>query len=358
MKIRSSLLLAATAALSLGTLAPAQAADTDPVTDPAASAVQLAGSELTWKVTASWTANPDFSGLYTVQVVDDCAAPETTYAAGDTTDPAQTTKSFTVQGMAGGTSYCVRIFAKGVSGATKAVAPFDTPEADTAAPNGSYRLNRTSGYLALDFEAEDLDEVYSAAFRITQVQAGDDVTSRKVIAGDGSATKNWAGGQTFDLRYTKTGSFKPRVLIADKYGNTTAISLPVVHVLDDRSKPKVKIIKPAKPAKASSWRVIRGTASDRGSGVEGVVVLAMEKRGAYWWAYDARHHKWLKGSKSRAKTSRHTKAWPLQARVRRNGRWHTATIKGLRPGTLNIQAVAFDNVFNVASAHPVTRRVH
>ena len=358
MKNRSSLLLATTvAALSFGALAPAQASD-DIVSVTGLQvqgAVQTPGSTLAYTVTASWDSIPSRVTGYTVKVLDKTCDPSELYRIKDVSSASY---SESLSSLQGDSTYCLSVTPKGFPLAEPSTQVFDTPAPDVTPPSATYSLDRTSGYLLLNFDANSLDEFESARFVITQKQADSEIVSRKVSAGDGSAVKTWSGGQTFDLSYTKAGNFTPSVTVADQYGNTQVITLPAVHVLADNTPPKLKITKPAKASRIKSWRVIRGTASDKGTGIDSIVVGVMEKRGAYWWAYDSHHHRWLKGSKSRAKTNKHTEAWPLTARLTRNGHWHTATIRGLRAGELYIQALGFDKAYNVRLAHPVTKRVH
>ncbi len=359
MKVRSALLLLpVTAALSLGSLTPAQAVGGTSVTGLTLTTVtQAPGGTIAYKVGASWDALAGASG-YTVRVLDENCDTNNQYDLADVTAP-KTSYAATLANLGETTRYCLTVTPKGVANPEAATATFDTPEADVTAPNGVYTIDRRSGYLTVDFNSEDFNSMFSAIFVITQKQAESDIASRKVDPGDGTGAKDWAKGQTFDLRYTKAGTFTPKVLIADKFDNVRTITMPTVRVLEDNSGPRIKINKPSAPTRAKSWQVVRGTVSDTGSGVAQVFVFVMEKRGAIWWTYDARKHKWLKGTSSRKKTEKKSQARPLLAVTGSSGRWHTrGKVKGLRPGTLYIQAAAFDQVFNLSFAKPVTARVH
>jgi len=353
-KVRSSLLLLpVAAALSLGTLAPAQAAVTDPVTDLQVHVEQALGTPGTWKVTATWTPNADTSA-YSVVIADHSDGTVTPGKYFGNQDVSGNTATITTSKLADNGTYYVDVEPQ-AAGGEAVVQPFTATELVRTPPSGAYTLNRTSGYITMDLSLES-DDLFSASFRITQTAIDAGVT-RKVLAGDGSVAKAWPSGNRFTLSYTKAGTYTPTVELTDRYGNTNAIALPAVHVLEDRIKPTISITKPAKPSKIASWRVIRGTASDVGSGLQQVMVLPMEKRGTTWWSYDARKHKWLKGSRSMTQTRARSKAMPLTGVMGANGRWHTSAIKGLTRGTVHIEAVAIDKVFNFKLAKALTQKV-
>jgi hypothetical protein len=126
--------------------------------------------------------------------------------------------------------------------------------------------------------------------------------TRAVVAGDGSSSRAWTGGTGITLTYKKAGTFTPHVLLTDKFGNVTDKSLGAIHVYTDTTKPKVKIITPAAPARIASWKVIRGTTSDIGSGVLQAACLVIEKRGTVWYLYNFTEKRWVKGYASMTRT--------------------------------------------------------
>lgn len=352
MKVRSTLLmLPVVAALSLGTLAPAQAAPApDAVTGLAVSPVaQAPGTTLSFKVAASWDQFDGATG-YTVKVLGENCDVADQYALSDVS---AANYSATLANLTGDTPYCLSVTPKGVPGATAATATFDTPTADTTAPNGRYVVNPASAFLIPDFSMDG--PIYDrAVFRITQIAADPDVASRQVLAGDGTPAKTWQSGTTFTLEYRKAGTFTPHVLIADEFGNTNDIQLTPVRVINDHTPPRIQITRPAKPTKAASWRVIRGTATDQ-SGVDMLIVFTMEKRQGIWWVYDFSKARWEKGVRSFNKTMRKSKAQPKMIPGKKAAHWATPKIKGITKGTLRVYAIAGDRVGNVGLTRVVQK---
>lgn len=352
MKFRSSLLLApVVAGLTLGTLAPAQAAPTDPVTNLTVSVAQAPGSHDSWKVTASWDANVDVTA-YRVIIADHADGTVTSGAYYGNQDTDTVTVGLTTARMAAGVDYTVVVRPiKPVEGAETHTA-FTAPALDTTAPTGTYKLDRASGYLEGDLFSEEM----AADFRITQTSL-DGPATRKVLAGDGTPAKAWASGTGFVVSYSKPGLYTPHVLLTDEFANTRDVQLSPVRVLKDTIAPKITLTTPDNPGKAASWRVIRGTASDVGSGLAIAGVFVVEKRDGIWWAYDFRKRTWLEGLASLDKTMAKSKARPWLVEAPAPGAWRTPAIRGLQKGTLHVEAVAVDNVFNFGQAQPVHRRV-
>lgn len=340
MKLRSRLALPAiVAALALGTMAPAQAAPTDPVTDLTVTVVQAPGSSDSWKVTASWTPNPEATS-YSVVIADRADGTVTSGKSYGNQDTKASTVSFTTSRLVADRDYWVAVQPIAPSDGTVAVQQFHTNGLDTTAPTGDYRLTRTSAYLLSDEAGTS-----KATTSITQVVATDAAT-RRVVAGDGTPAREWASGQSFTLTYADAGTFTPHVLLSDEFGNTSDIALPAVTVLTDATPPVVRFSRPRKPGAVASWRTLRGTASDAESGVVLVGVMVMEKRGSLWWVYDFKTKKWLKGLSSPVRTGAKTKANPALVLPRRNGSWRAPAIAGLRPGLLRLEAIAIDGEFN------------
>lgn len=346
MKLRPTLLLLpAIGGLLVGALSPARAAATDPVTGLVASAAQTPGAHDRWNVTASWAENG--AARYSV-VVTDAETGGVTYAA---RAAAHSPVSLTTDALIGDHDFWVRVQPEGGDAVATS---FHTPALDTTAPTASYRLDRTSAYLT----GGDLtsDEEPGADFVITQVQ-GSGYVSRTVVAGDGSPAAAWKTGDAFVLSYAKAGVYTPHVLLVDQFANTRDVALPAIRVLEDSVAPTVRIQRPAKPGRASSWRVVRGTASDDVSGVAGVVAFVLEKRGSIWWAYDFGKRTWVKGTASRQESLLETEAEPALAQVNARGRWRTPAINKLQKGLLHIEAVGVDGQMNIGRARPVNRHV-
>ena len=94
-----------------------------------------------------------------------------------------------------------------------------------------------------------------------------------------------------------------------------------------------------------------GTATDdKGTGVAGASVLAIEKRTGGWYFFKATTKTWLKAA-TKAKAWKRAKA--VAANVDAKGAW-VARLPGLRKGKLFVRATATDVAGNVSA--PVTRK--
>ena len=349
MKLRlflAPLLTALALVLTLGGVAaPAVAADGSVVTGLQVTVAQASAD--TWTITASWSSTEP--GPFKLQIADDFGGLGTVFV---TADVSGTSKTIVTDLLAGESTYQLAVKTRDGSD-TRAVEAFQTPALDTVAPTGSFKLDRTSGYLV----GGDLDAASSAEFRITQIGALEAGAVRQVVAGDGSGAKAWASGSGFTLRYTRAGTFTPKVVLTDQVGNRAEVVLPTVRALLDRVAPTLKITVPGKSNKVRSWRSVRGTASDAQTGVAVVVVVVMQKRGSVWWVYDFRKRKWVEGFATIRKTDRKVEAMPALLLPGRGGAWRTPRLKGLRAGLTRFQAGAMDNEFNLRVTRPVTRRL-
>ena len=339
----TAVLAAAFSVVSLGGLPQAQAATTDPISGLTATAVQTPGTHDRWTVTATWTENG--ASAYSVEVASQ-ATGGVTYAARATEhSPA----NLTTAALFGGHDFWVRVQPEG---GDPVAAQVHVPVLDTTPPTGRYRLDATTRYLGSSLMSDKPE----AEFLITQT-AMQGAKTRKVLAGDGSPAVAWTSGSTFSLRYTEPGVYTPHVVLSDEFANTTDITLPVVRVSVDQAPPTIRITRPAHQGRVSSWRRIRGTATDVGTGVVMVGAFVMEKRGATWWSYDFHKRTWLEGTSSRKDTEKKSKARPAFMPPTASGAWRTPVIKGLTAGTLFVEAAAFDGEFNV-SGKTLTQRIH
>ncbi len=355
MKLRPYAVAVATlaaAAVNIAVLAPANAAATDPVTGLSASQAQVGHNDV---ISASWTPN-DTATTYRMYLSDQSDGSTTL----DYQDVTGNSASISTSSLAAGTTYYVAVKAID-AGATATTTQFTALTLDTTGPTGTFALDHTSRYLAVNFSSFDL--ALSADVRISQSALADDTTApasitRKVVAGDGSAGKAWTSGTTYKITYTTAGSFTPHVLLTDQFGNVTDKVLPTVTISEDVTAPSNHITTPAHPRRIASWRVIRGHASDAQTGIAQVAAMVIEKRGGIWYAYDFGHKKWLKGFASMTRTLRHTHAEPAFMNVTASGAWHTPTIRGLKGGTLHVESIAIDRAFNVNQAPKITRAIH
>jgi hypothetical protein len=341
------------AAMNIAVLAPADAAATDPVTNLQVSQVQV-GQNL--QVSATWAPN-DTATSYHAAVIDQAS---TELAFTDVTGSAAT---ISVPGglTVGGQTYSVAVRSTAPA-ATVTTQSFQALTLDTTGPTGTFALDHTSRYLAVNLNTGSI----TANFRVTQSALADasDASAasitRAVVAGDGSSSRAWTGGTGITLTYKKAGTFTPHVLLTDKFGNVTDKSLGAIHVYTDTTKPKVKIITPAAPARIASWKVIRGTTSDIGSGVLQAACLVIEKRGTVWYLYNFTEKRWVKGYASMTRTLNSSKADAAAVflPVTATGGWHTPAIRGLFRGTLHVEAKALDGGFNVGNAPKIPRALH
>lgn len=344
-KLRSSLILLSTVGgLVLGTLVPAQAAPTDPITDLEVSVVQASGANDAWRVSASWTANPDAT-TYSVLIADHADGSVTPGKFYGNEDTVATSADLDADNLVAGHTYWIAVQPIAPATGTVTTAEFTPPELDTEAPNGTYQLSATTAFLKYANVFED-DGGGTATVTVTQTSIAPGTVTRTVVLGDGTAAKAWTTSKPFLLQYTRAGKFTPKVRLVDEFGNLREIALPTVWVRADTIAPTIKITRPAKPGKVASWRVIRGTASDVGNGLEMIGTFVIEKRGAIWWSYDFRKKKWLKGYTTIRKTINKSKANPAYMSPTASGAWRSPAIKGLTKGTLHVEAVAIDQDFN------------
>jgi hypothetical protein len=242
----------------------------------------------------------------------------------------------------------------GLVGGTAGAHAEDLP--DTTAPNGTYVLARSSAYLVTTNVTGV--SVASAKVQLRQTALDDPTASRSVEAGDGRAATQWRTGTVFTLSYSEPGRYLPVVTLADKAGNSRRVTLPAVVVLQDDARPKVKVKVPPRSTKASSWRVVRGTASDVGSGIASVYVFVMQREGDRWWGYDFRTKRWLRITDPAAEGKRF-KSQPRAASpvVKANGTWVTPPLKGLKKRMTYIEFGGRDLAGNNARTRYVERRL-
>jgi len=348
---RLAALLPLVAALLLGSglVAPAQASATDPVTGLTVSQAQTPGHDNSWSVTATWDANGAAS--YTVLVVSSADGSGTPYAGPQ--DTADTSATLTVTGLLAGQTYYVAVYPTAAGTGAVTTKDFVAMPLDTTAPTGTFTVTPTHAWLVLDFET--FDEAESASVTIRQSALSDDTSTsitRRVLAGDGTAAKTWASGSTFAITYTKPGTFTPKVELTDGFGNTASVSLSAVTISEDNVAPVVRITRPSTSMRdrVSGWRKIRGTAVDGQTGVDSVVVILMEKRGASWYVYNFHKHAWLKGRTGQIATLAHSKARPAIVSPDSLGQWHTGRIRGLKQGRIVVRSLAFDDAINLGTA--------
>ncbi|MBM2622236.1 PKD domain-containing protein [Actinoplanes sp. LDG1-06] len=142
-----------------------------------------------------------------------------------------------------------------------------------ANPVLKYKLNKSSVWHGEKF-----------VWEMTQVPAG--ATKVTVAWGDTRATAMSPKKQKITRYYyslpangksVPAGAKTLKATVYNKYGAATAITVGKVTLKKDSWRPVLKLTVPSKASKASSWKAIKGTATDKGSGIKemyaGIIVL-------------------------------------------------------------------------------------
>lgn len=205
---------------------------------------------------------------------------------------------------------------------------------DDQAPTGAFTVSPAGGWAGL------------TRVTVTQSAIHDDWTpdaqiARTVAWGDGTSS-TWADGATIAHVYAAAGTYAPVVTIADEAHNSADVATSDVVLAADTTGPTVKLTLPRSAHSVKAWRTLRGKATDTGTGVKVVKLKAAEKRGAAWYGYNARTKKWVKAA---TKAKAFSRGKPFALRTDAQDRW-SATLAGLRTGTLVYQVRATDKVGN------------
>ncbi|CUR55171.1 exported hypothetical protein [metagenome] len=218
---------------------------------------------------------------------------------------------------------------------------------DTQAPTGTFSTTPASAWMSYTKVA------------VTQLGLADDLSpapqiTRSVEWGDGNVTP-WTSGTTLSHVYTVAGSYSPTVVLVDEAGNTGHVVASGVTVTQDSLAPALRLRVPAtKKAYVASWKVIKGTATDTGTGVKQVRLKAIEKRGATYYSYKAATKRWVKAGTTKSAAWR--KATFVIAVPAATGAWK-ANLKGLKLGTLSISVTARDKVNNTSPARTKSQKL-
>jgi hypothetical protein len=209
---------------------------------------------------------------------------------------------------------------------------------DTEAPTGAFGVGTATAWAKF------------TSVRVTQSDINDNWTPDALIArsvdwGDGTTTA-WTTGNSLSHVYATAGSFTPTVTITDEAHNATVVPTSAVTVTADTVGPRVKLVLPTALHSVKTWRTLRGTATDAGTGVKKVSLKAVEKRGGHWYGYNSVQHTWVRAA-TKAKAFARSKAFSLTTNALH--RW-SAKLVGLRKGTLVYKVRATDNVANRSAA--------
>ncbi|MEO6512987.1 MAG: hypothetical protein ABIO16_18460, partial [Nocardioides sp.] len=144
-----------------------------------------------------------------------------------------------------------------------------------------------------------------------------------------------------------------KVILKDEAGNTGEVAAEAVKVSADTVRPVLKLTLPKNgvAGEVSSWKRLAGTATDdKGTGVAGVTVKAIEKRSSGWFFYQASTKTWSSAA-TKAKAWKRAKA--AVAKVDAKGSW-TVRLGGLKKGTLIVKPTAVDLAGNTSKPAPHT----
>ena len=145
------------------------------------------------------------------------------------------------------------------------------------------------------------------------------------------------------------GAVALTAVYTNKYGSTVSLPVGKVQIKKDSWKPKVTITKPKHPERVKSWKTIRGTASDKGSGIQGVDVVVTRTVGKTSYCYTTKRT-WMKLT---ATANYDRCVFVLKAK---KGKW-SLSVKGLKKGTLGVYAVSADWSDQTSKPAKVTRKL-
>jgi len=210
---------------------------------------------------------------------------------------------------------------------------------DSAPPTGSFTAGPGSAWAAF------------STVTLTQTAIHDEFSKdgdikRSVDWGDGTPAEAWAtAGTTAEHVYAVAGSYTPKVQLTDEAGNSATYDASAVTVALDSVAPTVALKAPRKAKSVRSWRTLKGSATDAETGVAGVRVKAVEKRGTRWYGYRPATGTWVKATSKKA-------AW-RQARAAAvvpsaTGTW-SSPLRHLAKGQLVVKTNGRDRVGNTSA---------
>jgi hypothetical protein len=86
------------------------------------------------------------------------------------------------------------------------------------------------------------------------------------------------------------GTVTLTAVFTNKYGDTTPITAARITLKHDLWNPHVTITTPAHSNRTSAWKTIRGTATDKGSGIHFMLVFVLRASGANIYCYSTKKH--------------------------------------------------------------------
>jgi hypothetical protein len=151
--------------------------------------------------------------------------------------------------------------------------------------------------------------------------------------------------------YAKAGTFPVTVTVHDAGGAGKPLRAGSVKVSTDTHRPVVSLTVPKSPTKASSWKKISGTATDKGVGVARVQVKLIQKRSGGWHYYTG--SKWVKAP---SKGDAAARATMIAVTPGAKGGWSLG-VKGVKKGALTVTYQARDKVGNTSAAKVYSKTI-
>ena len=147
------------------------------------------------------------------------------------------------------------------------------------------------------------------------------------------------------------------IRLTDEDNHTTEYTLPSVTVRPDHIAPTVRLTapKPRLRHHKAAWRVIRGTASDSGIGLNWVKVIVLQKRHGWWYFYNPYQHQWHKGLRTEAATNKKFGPPGGDAVLGAGHTWHSPRVHGLTRGPIVVRVWAQDDNANEFDAKILAR---
>ncbi|MEU8237034.1 hypothetical protein AB0C07_02175 [Actinoplanes missouriensis] len=204
---------------------------------------------------------------------------------------------------------------------------------------GKYSLSRYTVYQGVPFYV-----------KLNSIPAG--TTKIKLNWGDGWVDDLSGKNQTLrgSILYRKNTSSKIsgkvtlKVQLFNKYGATSWINVGTTNVLKDGWKPKITVTKPKNANRISSWKTVKGTVSDKGSGVRfvGVTVVRITTSGKYYCLTPKK--KWKRYT-TEAQLLKHCANGNNVAKVSK-GKWSLKVPAGVTKGKIVVLPWVYDYANN------------